>query len=106
MDPSLFPFGPQVAVRLEPGGLPAGGSAVALLLAVDRAWLDLQPYPLPRLEQQLAAAAAGDVQAFGPDAFRVAPGAVRAVFDTLLRRCAGRVFGEGGGDLRARRCTP
>jgi hypothetical protein len=63
-----------------------GCSRVAAFGAADRAWLDLKPYPLPRLDQELALLSSATLQAFDASASRLAAGAVDAVFDTLARR--------------------
>ncbi|PNH02259.1 hypothetical protein TSOC_011775, partial [Tetrabaena socialis] len=75
---------------------PAGAAAAAVrnanrgvevtVYGVDRAFLDLLPYPLPQPQQEVLLRLAVDMQAVGTEAYRVAPGAVRAVYDRLMAR--------------------
>ncbi|KAG2426455.1 hypothetical protein HXX76_011686 [Chlamydomonas incerta] len=64
----------------------AGAGAEVTVYGVDQAILDLLPYELAAPQLDLVLRLAADVQAYGMSAYRVAPGAVRAVFDTLVRR--------------------
>ncbi|KAG2494912.1 hypothetical protein HYH03_006847 [Edaphochlamys debaryana] len=63
------------------------------LYAVDKAFLDLLPYDLPEPEKNLVLKLAADMQArfvsYGLDSYRVAPGAVRALYDKLIARLTG-----------------
>ncbi|KAG2494914.1 hypothetical protein HYH03_006849 [Edaphochlamys debaryana] len=56
------------------------------LYAVDKAFLDLLPYDLPEPEKDMVLKLAADMQAYGLDSYRVAPGAVRALYDKLIAR--------------------
>ncbi len=64
---------------------PSPGTEVTLY-AVDKAFLDLLPYGLPAVQEAMVLQLASDMQLYGMAAYRIAPGAVRAVYDTVLRR--------------------
>lgn len=72
----------QVSVRVSG----AGPGVEVTVYGVDQAVLDLMPYDLPAPQLDLVLRLAADVQVYGMAAYRLAPGAVRAVFDTLVRR--------------------
>lgn len=56
------------------------------LAAVDKAILDLLPYPLANLPADMALDLAAALASFDADAMRLQPEAVAAVFDAALRR--------------------
>lgn len=60
--------------------------AEVTLIAVDKALLDVLPYPLPRLAESLRLSLAATFGPAGVDASRLAPGAVEEVFEALLTR--------------------
>ncbi|GIL54024.1 hypothetical protein Vafri_9574 [Volvox africanus] len=68
------------------GSAPAAGSVEVTVYGVDKAFLDLLPYDLPHPEQQLVLQLAADISSNGMSAYRLAPGAVRAVFDKVMSR--------------------
>lgn len=72
----------------DAGGGGAVGGAEVTLYAVDKALLDVLPYPLPRLEAALRLALAASFGPAGVDTQRLPPGAVEAVFESLMTRCA------------------
>eukprot|EP00198_Chlamydomonas_reinhardtii_P005013 XP_001694349.1 predicted protein [Chlamydomonas reinhardtii] len=72
----------EVSVRVSG----AGPGVEVTVYGVDQAVLDLMPYDLPAPQLDLVLRLAADVQVYGMAAYRLAPGAVRAVFDTLVRR--------------------
>ncbi|KAG2447325.1 hypothetical protein HYH02_007655 [Chlamydomonas schloesseri] len=57
---------------------------------VDKSFLDLLPYPLPAPQQEVVLRLAASVAAYGPSAYRLAPGAVQAVFAKLMSRLTGQ----------------
>ncbi len=93
------PCAPQVKVTVKvpaPGGggegnasssasAPSPGTEVTLY-AVDKAFLDLLPYGLPAVQEAMVLQMASSMQAQGIAPYRLAPGAVRAVYDTMMRR--------------------
>ncbi|KAG2452414.1 hypothetical protein HYH02_002657 [Chlamydomonas schloesseri] len=72
----------EVSVRVA-GAAP--GTEVTVY-GVDQAVLDLVPYGLAAPQRDLVLRLAADIRAYGMAAYRLAPGSVRAVFDTLVRR--------------------
>ncbi|EFJ40727.1 hypothetical protein VOLCADRAFT_99419 [Volvox carteri f. nagariensis] len=73
----------------EDAAVPVAGSVEVTVYGVDKAFLDLLPYDLPHPEQEMVLRLAADMSVFGMNAYRLAPGAVRAVFDKLMARLAG-----------------
>ncbi len=73
---------------------PSVGTEVTLY-AVDKAFLDLLPYPLPAIQEQMVLRLLTTLSDYDVTENRIAPGAVRAVFDTLLRRCANALQRKG-----------
>ncbi|GLI68394.1 hypothetical protein VaNZ11_012780 [Volvox africanus] len=71
------------------GSTPATGSVEVTVYGVDKAFLDLLPYDLPHPQQQLVLQLAVDINSYGMGAYRLAPGAVRAVFDKVMSRLTG-----------------
>ncbi|KXZ55787.1 hypothetical protein GPECTOR_2g1337 [Gonium pectorale] len=84
----------QISVSVKSGPLatdpvPAAGSVEVTVYAVDKAFLDLLPYDLPQPQQEVVLRLAADISRYGVEAYRVAPGAVRAVYDKLMARLTG-----------------
>ncbi|KAG2491821.1 hypothetical protein HYH03_009778 [Edaphochlamys debaryana] len=71
----------------SPGG-PAAGVEVTVYV-VDKAFLDLMPYDLPQPQRDMVLRLAASIQASGMDSYRIAPGAVRAVYDKMMARLTG-----------------
>ncbi len=75
----------QVTASPEAGAAAVAGAEVTLY-GVDMSFLSLLPYDLPTPQLDMVVQLAADVTLYGTSAYRLAPGAVRAVFDTLMRR--------------------
>ncbi|PNH12233.1 hypothetical protein TSOC_000852 [Tetrabaena socialis] len=103
--PTVLDVDGEEVVAIEPGAqaqitvtvTSAPGSDAAPLdpvevtvYAVDEAFLDLLPYPLPQPEQDMVLRLAAEVYHFGTSAYLLAPGAVRAVYDKLMARLTGQ----------------
>lgn len=56
------------------------------MYAVDKAFLDLLPYPLPAPQLDMVLRLAGAYAAQGNAALRVAPDAVRLAFEKVMAR--------------------
>ncbi|KAG2434208.1 hypothetical protein HXX76_007934 [Chlamydomonas incerta] len=95
--------GGEQLLTIEPGGqaeitvtvtfannTPVGAGASVTLYGVDKAFLDLLPYPLPAPQQEVVLRLAASVSAYGAAAYRLAPGAVQAVFSKLMSRLTGQ----------------
>ncbi|PNW72413.1 hypothetical protein CHLRE_16g677205v5 [Chlamydomonas reinhardtii] len=79
--------GSEATVTVTVGSVGAGASVT--VYGVDKAFLDLLPYPLPAPQQEVVLRLAAAVAAYGPSAYRLAPGAVQAVFAKLMSRLTG-----------------
>ncbi|GIL86136.1 hypothetical protein Vretimale_13856 [Volvox reticuliferus] len=84
----------QITVNVKNGldanaSSPAAGTVEVTVYGVDKAFLDLLPYDLPHPQQQMVLQLAADINVNGMSAYRLAPGAVRAVFDKLMARLTG-----------------
>lgn len=86
--PLLMQVTVQVTASPE-GGAAAVAGAEVTLYGVDMSFLSLLPYDLPKPQLEMVVQVAADVTLYGTSAYRLAPGAVRAVFDTLMRRRVG-----------------
>ncbi|KAG2447335.1 hypothetical protein HYH02_007664 [Chlamydomonas schloesseri] len=80
--------GSEATVTVAVGA--AGAGASVTLYGVDKSFLDLLPYPLPAPQQEVVLRLAASVAAYGPSAYRLAPGAVQAVFAKLMSRLTGQ----------------
>ncbi|KAG2434214.1 hypothetical protein HXX76_007940 [Chlamydomonas incerta] len=79
--------GSEATVTVTVSGVGAGASVT--VYGVDKAFLDLLPYPLPAPQQEVVLRLAASVSAYGAAAYRLAPGAVQAVFAKLMSRLTG-----------------
>ncbi len=65
---------------------PAGAGVEVTVYAVDQAFLDLLPYDLPQPQQEMVLRLATYMDVETVDGYRVAPGAIQAVYDKLMER--------------------
>ncbi|KAG2489968.1 hypothetical protein HYH03_011597 [Edaphochlamys debaryana] len=75
----------QVTVSVT-GAAASDGPVEVTVYGVDLAFLDLLPYDLPKPERDIVLNLAASISVYGMDAYRIAPGSVRAVFDKLIMR--------------------
>ncbi|GIL54039.1 hypothetical protein Vafri_9594, partial [Volvox africanus] len=100
--PAAHDVGGQTLPTLEPGanatitvalttGTGANPSSIGegvevTVYGVDKAFLDLLPYDLPHLEQEMVLRLANEINVATSNEYRIAPDAVRAVYDKLMAR--------------------
>lgn len=89
--PDVLTLTPQVVVSVASGPLSSAPASAArsvevTVYAVDQAFLDLLPYDLPKPQQDMVLRLSAQVNAYSVNEYRLAPGAVRAVYDKLMSR--------------------
>ncbi|GLI68405.1 hypothetical protein VaNZ11_012792 [Volvox africanus] len=75
-----------LATGMGPNSSSIGEGVEVTVYGVDKAFLDLLPYDLPHLDQEMILRLADDINVATTNGYRIAPDAVRAVYDKLMAR--------------------
>ncbi|GLI63593.1 hypothetical protein VaNZ11_006598 [Volvox africanus] len=78
--------GATAQISVNVGSTALDGPVEVTVYGVDKAFLDILPYDLPKPQLDVLVRLYQSVDVFTLDAYRIAPGAIRAVFDKLIDR--------------------